>query len=142
MHFLPVGKFLSVLTLAFEGDITVMIGTERFKVLKFGKGDYIMKEGDEGDFVVIISSGEADIVRLAAGKEEKVGTVKVGQIVGEMAVISKEPRCASVVATVDTEVIVIHRRTLELALINSDLPIVYELIKQLVSRLQDLERQC
>ena len=142
MHFLPVGKFLSVLTLAFEGDITVMIGTERFKVLKFRKGDYIMKEGDEGDFVVIISSGEADIVRLVRGKEEKVGTVKVGQIVGEMAVISKEPRCASVVAAVDTEVIVIHRRTLELALINSDLPIIYELIKQLVSRLQDLERDC
>lgn len=67
--------------------MAVMVGTERFKVLKFGKGDYIMEEGDEGDFVVIISSGEADIVRLTKGKEEKIGTVKVGQIVGEMAVI-------------------------------------------------------
>jgi len=119
-----------------------MAATERFKVLKFVTGHYIMKEGDEGDFVAIISSGEADIVRLAGGKEEKIGTVSIGEIVGEMAVISKEPRCASVVATVDTEVIVIHRRTLELALINSDLPIIYELIKQLVSRLKDPERFC
>ena len=118
-----------------------MTDTERFTVRNFAKGDYIMKEGDQGEFVVFISSGEADIVRLIGDNEKKVGTVKAGEIVGEMAVISKEPRFASVVATADTEVIVIDRRTLELALINSDLPIVYELIKQLVARLKDAERR-
>ena len=118
-----------------------MTDIERFTVRNFAKGDYIMKEGDQGEFVVFISSGEADIVRLIGDNEKKVGTVKAGEIVGEMAVISKEPRFASVVATDDTEVIVIDRRTLELALINSDLPIVYELIKQLVARLKDAERR-
>jgi CRP-like cAMP-binding protein len=118
-----------------------MTGTERFKMRKYVKGDYIMKEGDQGDFVVFISSGQADIVRHIGGNEKKVGAVRAGEIVGEMAVISREPRCASVVATVDTEVIAIDRRTLELALINNDLPIVYELIKQLVARLKESEKR-
>lgn len=118
-----------------------MADTKRLEVKTFSKGDLIIKEGDPGDFIVFISSGEAEIIRNIGNRKEKVRTVRSGEIVGEMAVISREPRCATVVAAADTEVIVINPRTLEMALINSELPIVYTLIKQLVSRLRDSEKR-
>ena len=113
---------------------------KKFTVKKFKQGDYIMKEGEQGDFVVLITSGSADIIRNISNGKEKIGAVGVGEIVGEMAVLNEEPRWASVVAKGDVEVVVIQNRTLQKALVNDDLPIVYELIKQLVLRLQETEK--
>ncbi len=112
----------------------------RFAEKKFSQGEYIIKEGDPGDFIAMITSGSADIVRKINGVNERIRIVSTGQIIGEMAVLSKEPRSASVIANEDVAIIVIQPRTLQMALMNDDLPIIYELIQQLVARLQETEK--
>lgn len=58
------------------------------------EGQILMREGTSGRECFVIAEGEAD-VRIDG---EVVATVGPGEIVGEMALIDREPRSATVVA--------------------------------------------
>jgi CRP/FNR family transcriptional regulator, cyclic AMP receptor protein len=67
-------------------------------------GEHIVKELDHGQHMVVIVSGKAKVVR--GGKT--LATVGPGDAIGEMSVIDREPRSASVVAEDDVAAIVIY----------------------------------
>ena len=60
------------------------------------QGEEIISEGDFGDFCYIIVKGDADIFKVVAEGEEKVATIGAGALFGENALVSKDPRNASV----------------------------------------------
>lgn len=60
-------------------------------------GGFLFHEGDDPDFLYILLSGHA---RILIGKRE-VETFGPGQLVGELALIEKAPRTASVQAIAD-----------------------------------------
>jgi HEAT repeat protein len=64
----------------------------------FSDGVSIVREGDIGDVMFIIVSGEVRILITQEQKEVEIARRKTGEYVGEMALISKEPRSASVTA--------------------------------------------
>ena len=64
--------------------------------LQVKAGDEIISEGDSGDFCYIIVKGVADVYKCVADGEEKVASLKEGALFGENALVSKEPRTASV----------------------------------------------
>lgn len=64
-------------------------------------GDPFFLEGERGDFALLIRKGH---VKATRGKPSRIIDVRgPGAIVGEMAVISKNPRMASVIAWNDVE---------------------------------------
>lgn len=73
---------------------------DAFKDIHFQPGDFIIKEGDEGDSFYIIEDGEAIATKtLNPGEAPKeVMHYKVGDYFGERALIKNEPRAANVVA--------------------------------------------
>ncbi|MDD5377456.1 MAG: cyclic nucleotide-binding domain-containing protein [Candidatus Gracilibacteria bacterium] len=72
------------------------------ETLHFSKGATIMSEGDVSDNrAYLIESGSVDIYRQGM----KIATLHEGDIFGEMALITNEPRSASVVSHADTEVL-------------------------------------
>ncbi len=107
----------------------------------FSAGTTLFKQGEEGDFIYIIISGTVDITREVQGKKELVARVSSGDILGEMAVLTDEPRCANAVAAVTTRTIMINDRALQLALVNNDLPILKPLTSQLILRFKEAEQQ-
>lgn len=58
--------------------------------------DEIISEGDAGDCCYIIVKGEVNIFKCAAEGENLVATLGSGALFGENALVSKEPRSASV----------------------------------------------
>jgi CRP/FNR family transcriptional regulator, cyclic AMP receptor protein len=58
-------------------------------------GARLMREGDYGDEVVAIESGTAEVTRAGA----VIGTAGPGDVLGEIGVLEKEPRTATVTAT-------------------------------------------
>ena len=73
-------------------------------VLVLSAGDTLFSEGDAGDSMYVLLSGQADV--MLRGK--LVETLTSGSIVGELALIDDAPRSASVVAREDCNLIAIN----------------------------------
>ncbi len=65
------------------------------------EGALLMKQGDYSTELIAIEEGTADVVRDG----EKIASVKEGDLIGEMGLLTREPRNADVVATSPMRVI-------------------------------------
>lgn len=77
---------------------------------KAAAGDLLFEEGEDGDHVCFVVSGGLEILKTV-GEEKHVtlATLKKGRSFGEMAMIDKLKRSATVKAQVETNVLVISR---------------------------------
>ena len=66
-------------------------------------GKELMREGDRGREFFILLEGSADVRR----KGRKVNSLKPNDFFGEIALISRSPRTATVTATADSQLLVI-----------------------------------
>ena len=73
----------------------------------FSPGDIIVKENTYGDEAYVITKGKVEVFKSNNGEKLVIGTLEAGDCFGEMALIDRSQRSATVVAEVDTEVIVI-----------------------------------
>ena len=74
----------------------------------YKKGETIFKEGDAADFIYFVESGDVGISVQKFTKEEEISTLGPGEYFGEMAVLYKNRRTATVVAREDTELLSIE----------------------------------
>jgi predicted acylesterase/phospholipase RssA/CRP-like cAMP-binding protein len=79
---------------------------------QFPAGSVICREGDPGNSMFVIESGSAQVT--IAG--ERVRRLRQGDVIGEIAVLTGEPRSATVTATLPTDVIELHRDALSAVL--------------------------
>jgi HEAT repeat protein len=81
---------------------------------QFPDGEAIFLQGEPGEEMYIIVSGEVRVLVSKEGKaESEVARRKTGEVVGEMAVISREPRMASLVAAGEVRTLCIDRKSFE-----------------------------
>jgi len=59
------------------------------------EGQILMKEGDYSTELIAIEEGTADVVQGGS----KIASLKEGDLIGEMGLLSREPRNADVIAT-------------------------------------------
>src|SRR5438270_8964490 len=59
------------------------------------EGQILMKQGDYSTELIAIEEGSADVVR----DDEKIASLKEGDLIGEMGLIERQPRNADVIAT-------------------------------------------
>jgi hypothetical protein len=76
-------------------------------------GTVIVKEGDPGESMFIVSTGEAEATREDEGQDVKLAFFSDGDFFGEMAVLSGEPRTATVTAVKNTELLELSRADLQ-----------------------------
>ncbi len=65
------------------------------------EGQILMKQGDYSTELIAIEEGTADVLRDG----QKIASVKTGDLIGEMGLLSREPRNADVIATSPMRVI-------------------------------------
>jgi len=70
----------------------------------FKAGEYLTRQGDEGDSLFLIQEGRCVVKVENDGVKHQVATLSVGDVAGEMAVLTGEPRYADVTAETDTKV--------------------------------------
>ena len=102
-------------------------------------GAAIVKEGQLGSHIYIIEKGAVEVwKRDMDGNKKVLGFLKVGQVFGEMAIIDKTRRTATVTAIEQTVIISIEGERLLDALKQCP-PIVTTLLKTLISNLKNAQ---
>ena len=77
-------------------------------------GEVLMREGDPADSLYILVSGRLRVlVKQLDGTETTVSEVGRNEVVGEMSIISDEPRSATVIAIRDSELLSFSRDNFE-----------------------------
>jgi len=78
------------------------------------RGEELFQEGDPGESMFFVVSGRLRAVaRNSAGKAVVVGEIGRGECLGEMSVISGEPRSATIVAARQSELVELPRKVFE-----------------------------
>ena len=79
-------------------DISIVIGAMEEKA--FSSGDVVIQQGDEGDCLYIVDSGELDCFKILPGtsKEKFLKTYVAGEAFGELALLYNCPRAATIKA--------------------------------------------
>jgi len=80
---------------------------------KVHAGDRLIEEGDTPDRMYIVLAGNFRVVKQAGDREEVLAELGEGEHFGEMALIDRGPRSATVVAAGDGEVVTLKRNDFE-----------------------------
>lgn len=114
-------------------ELALVVSNSTERVLK--AGTIIMDQGQTGREAYVILEGTATIRR--SGK--KVSTAGVGSVIGELSLLDKGPRTATVVAETDVRLLVVSERALTRAIDNIP-AISRKLLKALATRVRELDR--
>ncbi len=89
-------------------------GTNKHNLLKYRKGEQVIKQGDYGISIYKVLKGKVEVFRESMGMEVPLATLEAGEMIGEMIFLKKdaEIRSASIRALEDTELEVWHPREL------------------------------
>jgi signal transduction histidine kinase len=101
LRHVPLFAELSEEDLAWVGDAG--------EALELSRGDLLAAEGESGDAMFVVISGQLEVVKQSHTTEVPLALLGSGEIVGEMAIFEAQPRMASVRATAPTRVIRIGR---------------------------------
>lgn len=104
-------------------------------VLAFVPGQAIVTEGDPGETLFVVLSGQGRVTR----GRKRVGTVMPGDFFGELSAIDGGPRSASVVAETPMEVLRLFRKTL-MSLIGDEPQVTLTLLDGITRRVRQVER--
>lgn len=75
------------------------------------RGDYLFSEGDKGDYMCFVVRGLLDVLKKTSNGDYRViARLGKGNTIGEMAIIDKSPRSASVIARQPTVVIILTKK--------------------------------
>jgi signal transduction histidine kinase len=108
---------------------------------KFSAGQAIFKEGDKGDGIYMVRSGQVEIsVKLADTVDRVFAKLGPGEILGEMAVLELKPRSATATAAEDSVVYFIPRGEL-LAMVERSPVLSLELLREISLRLREFNQR-
>jgi len=100
----------------------------------YGRGELVFAEGDFGDRMYIIQSGQVKVISERNGSEKIFSYLNPGNFFGETALLTGEPRNASIRVVIDSDLISLGRQELQ-ELIESYSTIAVEISRELSRRL-------
>lgn len=107
---------------------------------EYKSGEIIIKQGESGNCMFVIQSGEIEVLREKDGKEIQLAIRKAGDFFGEMALFSREVRSATVRALGDARILTVDRKNL-LHSIQKDPSLAFRIIETLSKRIRDLSEE-
>lgn len=111
-----------------------------FQIRCFNKGEVIFREGHSAKEAYLIRSGKVGIYKNMEGRRLLIAHMVAGQILGEMAIITGEPRSATAQAAEFCELLVMDKKSLHNAL-DETLPIIKALLNQLIVRINNTDQK-
>ena len=103
----------------------------------FAPGEVFAQQGELGDEMFIVVSGEVEVrVRKEDGEEVVITRRKPGEFVGEMSIIGQQPRMASLAADGEVRALCVEKTLFE-SMLRERPEVGLALIRALVERLRD-----
>ena len=115
-----------------------MVPVESDLFSRFGQqvpaGTVIFKEGEEGDQMFIVQDGRVKVSRAIGGKEQMLAVLGKGDFFGEMALVTRERRTATVTTLEPVRLLAFNQEGF-LNMINKNPKIALNIIDKLCRRL-------
>jgi putative ABC transport system ATP-binding protein len=90
---------------------------DRMQKRKYARGDVIIRQGDVGEEFFVIARGSVSVTaQKSGGPESQIATLGPGDVFGEMALLTDEPRNATVSALEDLETYYLDKKGFQEAL--------------------------
>ena len=89
------------------------------KPVSLRAGEILIKQGDPGDSAFVVVKGEFEIQKQSGQSLIKIDVRNPGDVVGEMALLSRGPRNATVISKTDSETLCISQEAFENLLASS-----------------------
>lgn len=123
---------------AFKNELEGFLrGGGWFAARRFPAGTAIVVQGDAPDAAYIITEGRCSVVKTVGDRVDILRELGPGDVFGETAIVTEQPRSASVIAIDDVEVRVVTRESLEQELERSVW--LGAIVKALAERFRDLD---
>jgi len=106
----------------------------------YPNGEVIVRQGETGDCMYIIQSGQVEVVREQAGGPVRLAVMSEGDIFGEMALFEREVRSATVRALGEARVLTVDKKTL-LRRVHADPALAYRLLQMMSQRIRKLNTE-
>jgi CRP-like cAMP-binding protein len=121
-----------------DQQLELLVANVRF--VRFGPGDIILNQGDEGSTLYQVIRGRVEVLVSSAGKPfVSVAVVGEETILGEMSLLTNEPRSASLRAVGECMLLEVERRDLQ-PIFNSDPELLEQLAEIVANRRAALEK--
>jgi CRP/FNR family cyclic AMP-dependent transcriptional regulator len=108
---------------------------ERF-ARDFPAGTVLFEEGQPGDYMYIVVSGEVEIRRQVGETERVLAVLPAGEFFGEMAILNGRSRSATAIVRSQSRLLVIEGKMFE-AMLRARPEIAMRIIKALATRLEN-----
>jgi NTE family protein len=85
----------------------------RLKQKRYPQGAIIFREGDVGDAMYVVESGQLEVTTGFGDSEHPLAYLGPGSFVGEIALLLGQPRSATLKVVIDADLWVLHKKDLE-----------------------------
>ncbi len=106
----PLLVFVSIAIVLWVAIDTFRKRHSLFSLESYESDQVIIRQGEPGDYAYFIQSGEVEVVQETDGEQVVLRTLHAGDYFGEMALLSGQPRTASVRALTPTKVAVLGKQ--------------------------------
>jgi CRP-like cAMP-binding protein len=106
----------------------------------YKKGDFVFREGEEGEGMYIIQSGKVAIQKLLRGKRTTLSVLEKGDFFGEMSILESMPRTADAEVMEETDLIMINKQTFG-EMIRSNPEIAVRMLRKYSMRMRETSEQ-
>ena len=103
-------------------------------------GEEIVRQGEVGDCMYVIQTGQAEAIQGKEGKEVLLAVLGEGDVFGEMALFERMPRSATVRALGDVRVLTIDKKTF-LRRVHEDPSLAFRILQKMSYRIRELDTE-
>ena len=103
-------------------------------------GEEIVRQGETGDCMYVIQTGQAEAIRGKEGTEVRLAVLGEGDVFGEMALFERMPRSATVRALGEVRVLTIDKKTF-LRQVHEDPSLAFRILQKMSNRIRELDTE-
>jgi len=103
-------------------------------------GEIIVRQGDVGDCMYVIQSGQVEVMKEKNGVEMPLTVLREGGIFGEMALLDKEVRSATVRALGEVRILTVDKKTF-LRWMSEDPTVAFHVVEMMSKRIRELSEE-
>lgn len=103
----------------------------------YGDGDVIVQQGDVGDQMFVIQDGQVEVIVVQDDQEKRLNVLGPGDFFGEMAILERKARSATVRALGQARVLTVDSENL-MRRFHKDPSLVYRMLETMSHRIRSL----
>jgi CRP-like cAMP-binding protein len=103
-------------------------------------GEIIVRQGEVGDCMYVIQEGQVEVVSEKDGKELRLNVLEAGQFFGEMAIVERETRVATVRALGAARVLTVDKKSF-LSRVHKDPSLAFRIMETMSQRIRELDAE-